>query len=342
VKNALITGVTGQDGSYLSNYLLSLGYIVYGAIRRSSNLNKERFDYFKLLENDNFKLIELDITDPASLHNFFKENNVSEVYNLAAQSFVGLSFSQPLLTANITGLGPLYILEAIRQSGKNIKFYQASSSELYGKVHETPQNENTVFHPRSPYGVAKLFAHWSSINYRESYDIFTANGILFNHESPIRGYEFVTRKITNTVAKIKYGFVDEIKLGNLDAKRDWGFAGDYVIMMYKMLQTDAPEDFVIATGVTTPVRDFVKWAFSAANIDIIFEGKGIDECGYDKLSGKKILSILPEFFRPAEVDLLLGDTSKAKKMLDWQPETSVKELIEMMIDYDLSLMEKKN
>ena len=342
MKNALITGVTGQDGAYLSNYLLGLGYIVYGAIRRTSNLNKERFDYFKLLENDNFKLIELDITDSASLHNFFKENSVSEVYNLAAQSFVGLSFSQPILTANITGLGPLYILEAIRQSGKNIKFYQASSSELYGKVHETPQNENTVFHPRSPYGVAKLFAHWSSINYRESYDIFTANGILFNHESPIRGYEFVTRKITNTVAKIKYGFVDEIKLGNLDAKRDWGFAGDYVIMMYKMLQNNAPEDFVIATGVTTPVRDFVKWAFSAANIDIIFEGKGIDECGYDKLSGKKILSILPEFFRPAEVDLLLGDTSKAKKILDWEPQTSVEELIEMMINYDLSLTERKN
>lgn len=342
MKKVLITGVTGQDGAYLSDYLLNLGYFVYGAIRRTSNLNKERFEFFKLLEKDNFKLIELDITDSASLHNFFKENDVSEVYNLAAQSFVGLSFNQPILTANITGLGPLYILEAIRQSGKNIKFYQASSSELYGKVHETPQNENTVFHPRSPYGVAKLFAHWSSINYRESYNIFTANGILFNHESPIRGNEFVTRKITNTVAKIKYGFVDEIKLGNLDAKRDWGFAGDYVKMMHKMLQNDTPEDFVIATGVTTPVRDFVSWAFSCADIDIGFEGKGIDECGYDKSSGKKILSISPDFFRPAEVDLLLGDTTKAKEILNWQPETSVEKLVEMMVNYDLSLMEKKN
>lgn len=338
MKNALITGVTGQDGAYLSKYLLDLGYFVYGAIRRSSNLNKERFDYFKILDNKNFKLIELDITDSASLHNFFKEYQVSEVYNLAAQSFVGLSFSQPILTANITGLGPLYLLEAIRQSNREIKFYQASSSELYGKVRETPQNENTEFHPRSPYGVAKLFAHWSSINYRESYEMFTANGILFNHESPIRGYEFVTRKITHAVAKIKNGLMDQIELGNLDAKRDWGFAGDYVKMMHKMLQHDTADDFVIATGITTTVREFVTMAFNAAGIQIKFEGSGINEFGYDSASGRQILKISPEFFRPAEVDLLLGDPAKAKNILGWQSETSVKKLVEMMVDYDLGLV----
>ena len=342
MKKALVTGVTGQDGSYLSNYLLDLGYIVYGAIRRTSNINHERFNYFNLLENRNFKLIELDITDSSSLYNFFNEYDVSEVYNLAAQSFVGLSFTQPILTANITGLGPLYLLEAIRQSGKNIKFYQASSSELFGKVHDIPQTEETVFHPRSPYGVAKLFAHWSSINYRESYDLFTSNGILFNHESPIRGYEFVTRKITNSVVKIKKGLMDQIQLGNLDAKRDWGFAGDYVQMMHKMLQHNTPEDFIIATGITTSVRDFVKLAFSFAEIDIIFDGEGINECGFNKSNGKKILSISKEYFRPAEVDLLIGDTSKAQKLLNWKPQTSIKKLVELMVDYDFSLLNKTN
>lgn len=340
MKKVLITGVTGQDGAYLSNYLLSLGYFVYGAIRRSSNLNKDRLNFFKLLENDNFKLIELDITDSASLYNFFKEYVVSEVYNLAAQSFVGLSFNQPLLTANISGLGPLNILEAIRQSGKKIKFYQASSSELFGKVHETPQNEDTVFHPRSPYGVAKLFAHWSSINYRESYGMFTANGILFNHESPLRGYEFVTKKITSSVAKIKYNKQKILTLGNIDAKRDWGFAGDYVKMMHKMLQHNQPEDFVISTGVTTTVRDFVKLSFEAAEIEIEFSGKGTDECGYDKKSGKKILDISKEYFRPAEVELLMGDSSKAKKVLNWAYDTNVEMLAPMMVDYDLQLEHK--
>jgi len=337
-KKALITGVTGQDGSYLADYLLKLGYVVYGGIRRSSNLSHERFEYFNLLENKNFVLIELDLTDSTSLNNFFKEYEVSEVYNLAAQSFVGLSFNQPILTANVTGIGALNLLEAIRQSRRDVRFYQASSSELFGKVHETPQTENTVFHPRSPYGVAKLFAHWSSINYRESYNLFTANGILFNHESPIRGYEFVTRKITNQVAKIKKGLIDEIQLGNINAKRDWGFAGDYVIMMHKMLQNSSPDDFVIATGVSTTVRDFVKSAFSAVDIDIIFEGNGLSESGFNKLNGKKILSISPEFFRPAEVDILLGDPSKAKKILGWQPETEVNKLVEMMVNHDMNIV----
>lgn len=337
MKKALITGVTGQDGSYLSHYLLSLGYFVYGAIRRSSNNNYERLNYFSLLKNTNFKLIELDITDSSSLYNFFNEYDVSEVYNLAAQSFVGLSFTQPILTANITGLGPLYLLEAIRQSRKSIKFYQASSSELFGKVHDIPQTEETVFHPRSPYGVAKLFAHWSSVNYRESYNLFTSNGILFNHESPLRGLEFVTRKITNTIAKIKKGTTNQLKLGNLDAKRDWGFAGDYVQMMHKMLQHNTPEDFIIATGIATSVRDFVKLAFSCAGIEVVFEGEGINECGYNKLNGKKILSVSKEFFRPAEVDILLGDPSKAKKLLDWEPTTTIQQLVQSMVDHDLTI-----
>lgn len=342
MKKALVTGVTGQDGAYLADYLLKLGYFVYGAIRRTSSRNNYRFDYFKLIENKNFELIELDLTDPASLQNFFSEFSVSEVYNLAAQSFVGLSFTQPILTANITGLGPLYLLEAIRQTKKDIKFYQASSSELFGKVVEVPQNEDTPFYPRSPYGNAKLFAHWSSINYRESYNIFTANGILFNHESPLRGYEFVTRKISNTVAKIKYSLADKLVLGNLDSKRDWGFAGDYVKMMHKMLQHNVPEDFVISTGVTTSVRDFVKMAFECADIDVLFEGNGLDEIGIEKNTGKKIVEISNDFFRPAEVDLLLGDSSKAKKVLNWQPETSVQELVRKMVEYDLSINLQRN
>ena len=337
MKKALITGVTGQDGSYLSKYLLDLGYFVYGAIRRSSSPNKERLNYFNLLEHERFKLIELDLTDSSSLYNFFSAYDVSEVYNLAAQSFVGLSFKQPLLTANITGLGPLYLLEAIRQTKKDIKFYQASSSELFGKVHEVPQTEVTPFHPRSPYGVAKLFAHWSSINYRESYAMFTANGILFNHESPLRGVEFVTRKITTSVVKIKKNELDTLVLGNLDSLSDWGFAGDFVKMMHKMLQHDQPEDFVISTGITTSVRDFAKMAFNAAEIDIVFEGTGIDEIGVNRTSGKKILSISEEFYRPAEVDILHGSSEKAKKLLGWTPETKVKDLVNMMIDHDIEL-----
>ena len=337
MKSALITGVTGQDGAYLSNYLLNLGYKVYGAIRRSSNPNNERLNYFELLSNKNFIIAELDLTDLSSLQAFFNENNVDEVYNLAAQSFVGLSFKQPILTANITGLGPLYILEAIRASNKKIKFYQASSSELFGKVQETPQSEKTPFYPRSPYGNAKLFAHWSSINYRESYNMFTTNGILFNHESPLRGVEFVTRKITNTVAKIKSNIQGKLTLGNLDSKRDWGFAGDYVEAMYLMMQKTAPDDFVISTGKTFKIREFVKMAFNYCDIDILFEGNGINEKGIDKKTGKIILDISKDFYRPAEVDLLVGDSSKAKKQLGWIPKVNLEKLVEMMIKYDLKM-----
>ena len=338
MRRALITGVTGQDGSYLSDYLLNHGYLVYGAIRRSSNINKERLNYFNLLNNKNFNLIELDLTDTSSLQNFFRENYVDEVYNLAAQSFVGLSFRQPILTANITGLGPLYLLEAIRQNNKDIRFYQASSSELYGKVTEPVQTETTPFHPRSPYGVAKLFAHWASINYRESYDMFTTNGILFNHESPLRGDEFVTRKITQSVAKIKKNIISEFELGNLNSKRDWGYAGDYVKMMHKMVQYDTPDDFVVSTGITTSVRDFTKMAFDVVGIDVKFEGDGIDEVGFDSKTGKKVISVSKELFRPAEVDILLGNSEKAKRVLGWKHETSINQLVEMMVKYDLQLL----
>lgn len=340
MKKALVTGVTGQDGAYLSNFLLNEGYFVYGAIRRTSNLNKERLDYFNLLEHSCFKLCEIDLTDQASLQTFFKENNVDEVYNLAAQSFVGLSFTQPILTANITGLGPLYLLEAIKSTGKKIKFYQASSSELFGKVQAVPQDEKTPFYPRSPYGNAKLFAHWSSINYRESYDMFTANGILFNHESPLRGLEFVTRKITNAVAKIKHNISNTLELGNLNAKRDWGFAGDYVVAMHKMLQHDSPDDFVISTGVTVSVRDFVKKAFQCVDLEIEFSGDGIDEVGILKSSGKILVKVSKEFYRPAEVDLLIGNPQKAKQILGWEHTTKVNELVEKMVAYDLQLIGK--
>lgn len=340
MKSALVTGVTGQDGSYLANYLLDLGYKVYGAIRRSSSLNCERLNYFKLLDNKNFIVAELDLTDLSSLQNFFTENNVEEVYNLAAQSFVGLSFKQPILTANITGLGPLYILEAIKLANKKIKFYQASSSELFGKVQEIPQNEKTFFYPRSPYGSAKLFAHWSSINYRESYNMFTTNGILFNHESPLRGVEFVTRKITNAAARIKLELQDKLTLGNLESKRDWGFAGDYVEAMHLMMQQNDPDDYVIATGKTYKIREFVTMAFNSCDIDIIFQGEGIEEKGIDKKNGKVILDISKEFYRPAEVDLLIGDSSKAKKQLGWMPKVNLETLVEMMIKYDVRLLKK--
>ena len=338
MKSALVTGVTGQDGSYLSNYLLRLGYKVYGAIRRSSSLSCERLNYFKLLDNKNFIVAELDLTDLSSLQTFFSENNVDEVYNLAAQSFVGLSFKQPILTANITALGPLYILEAIKLSNKKIKFYQASSSELFGKVQETPQNEKTPFYPRSPYGNAKLFAHWSSINYRESYNMFTTNGILFNHESPLRGLEFVTRKITNAVCRIKLGLQDKLTLGNLDSKRDWGFAGDYVEAMYLMMQQNEPDDYVIATGKTYKIREFLLMAFNYCGIDLIFEGQNLNEKGIDKKTGKIIVDISEKFYRPAEVDLLIGDSSKAQKCLNWKTNVVLEKLVEMMVKYDLEIL----
>ena len=334
-KIALVTGATGQDGAYLSRYLVDLGYKVFGAYRRAASTNLWRLSELKLLDEANFSLIELDITDPVSCINAIKVAKPSEIYNLAAQSFVGASFKEPLHTSYASGIAVLNLLEAIRLSDKSIKFYQAGTSEMFGKVQAIPQNESTPFYPRSPYGVAKLYGHFMSINYRESYDIFAACGILFNHESPLRGLEFVTRKITNSAAKIALGKLDCLELGNLEAKRDWGFAKDYVEGMHAMLQAPKADTFVLASGITTTVRDFVKMSFEALDIALVFEGEGINEVARDKKTGKVVVKVNPEFFRPAEVDLLIGDASKAKEQLNWSAKTNLNELCAMMVKADL-------
>ena len=334
-KIALVTGATGQDGAYLSRYLVDLGYKVFGAYRRAASTNLWRLGELKLLDEANFSLIELDITDPVSCINAIKVAKPSEIYNLAAQSFVGASFKEPLHTSYASGIAVLNLLEAIRLSDKSIKFYQAGTSEMFGKVQAIPQNESTPFYPRSPYGVAKLYGHFMSINYRESYDIFAACGILFNHESPLRGLEFVTRKITNSAAKIALGKLDCLELGNLEAKRDWGFAKDYVEGMHAMLQAPKADTFVLASGITTTVRDFVKMSFEALDIALVFEGEGVNEVARDKKTGKVAVKVKPEFFRPAEVDLLIGDASKAKEQLNWSAKTNLNELCAMMVKADL-------
>lgn len=334
-KIALVTGATGQDGAYLSRYLVDLGYKVFGAYRRAASTNLWRLGELKLLDEANFSLIELDITDPVSCINAIKVAKPSEIYNLAAQSFVGASFKEPLHTSYASGIAVLNLLEAIRLSDKSIKFYQAGTSEMFGKVQAIPQNESTPFYPRSPYGVAKLYGHFMSINYRESYDIFAACGILFNHESPLRGLEFVTRKITNSAAKIALGKLDCLELGNLEAKRDWGFAKDYVEGMHAMLQAPKADTFVLASGITTTVRDFVKISFEALDIALVFEGEGVNEVARDKKTGKVVVKVNPEFFRPAEVDLLIGDASKAKEQLNWSAKTNLNELCAMMVKADL-------
>ena len=334
-KIALVTGATGQDGAYLSRYLVDLGYKVFGAYRRAASTNLWRLGELKLLDEANFSLIELDITDPVSCINAIKVAKPSEIYNLAAQSFVGASFKEPLHTSYASGIAVLNLLEAIRLSDKSIKFYQAGTSEMFGKVQAIPQNESTTFYPRSPYGVAKLYGHFMSINYRESYDIFAACGILFNHESPLRGLEFVTRKITNSAAKIAIGKLDCLELGNLEAKRDWGFAKDYVEGMHAMLQAPKADTFVLASGITTTVRDFVKMSFEALDIALVFEGEGVNEVARDKKTGKVVVKVNPEFFRPAEVDLLIGDASKAKEQLNWSAKTNLNELCAMMVKADL-------
>ena len=334
-KIALVTGATGQDGAYLSRYLVDLGYKVFGAYRRAASTNLWRLGELKLLDEANFSLIELDITDPVSCINAIKVAKPSEIYNLAAQSFVGASFKEPLHTSYASGIAVLNLLEAIRLSDKSIKFYQAGTSEMFGKVQAIPQNESTTFYPRSPYGVAKLYGHFMSINYRESYDIFAACGILFNHESPLRGLEFVTRKITNSAAKIALGKLDCLELGNLEAKRDWGFAKDYVEGMHAMLQAPKADTFVLASGITTTVRDFVKMSFEALDIALVFEGEGVNEVAKDKKTGKVVVKVNPEFFRPAEVDLLIGDASKAKEQLNWSAKTNLNELCAMMVKTDL-------
>jgi GDPmannose 4,6-dehydratase len=339
-KTALITGITGQDGAYLAEFLLKKGYIVHGIKRRSSSFNTARIDHLYKdphERNVNFFMHYGDLTDSTNLIRIIQETQPDEIYNLAAQSHVQVSFETPEYTANSDALGTLRLLEAIRILGleKKTKFYQASTSELYGKVQEIPQKETTPFYPRSPYAAAKLYAYWITINYREAYGIFACNGILFNHESPIRGETFVTRKITMAVANIKKGFQDKLYLGNLDAKRDWGFAGDYVEAMWLMLQQDEPDDYVIATGETHSVREFVELAFNDVGIQIEWKGEGVNEIGVDSSTGNAIIEIDPRYYRPTEVELLIGDPSKAKEKLDWQSKVGLQELVKMMVEEDM-------
>ena len=334
-KTALITGITGQDGAYLSKFLLDKGYLVYGTYRRVSTPNFWRINELGINSNSNFKTICHDLTDLGSTIRLINKTNPDEVYNLAAQSFVGSSFDQPITTAEITGIGAVNILEAIRIVNSEIKFYQASSSEMFGLVQEIPQTETTSFYPRSPYGCAKLYAHWMTINYRESFDMYASSGILFNHESPLRGLEFVTRKITNGLTNIKIGNQSHLELGNLDAKRDWGFALDYVEGMWKILQAKKPDSFVLATGKTYTVRKFIEIVCEILDIELYWKGHEIEEVGIDVKTNQEIIKINPEFFRPAEVDILIGDYSKAKELLGWEPKTSFETLCKIMTDAEL-------
>ncbi|WP_374580322.1 GDP-mannose 4,6-dehydratase [Pseudoduganella sp.] len=334
-KRALITGITGQDGAYLAQLLLEKGYAVTGTFRRTSSVNFWRIEELGIQDHPNLKLVEFDLTDLGCILRLLQQGNFDEVYNLAAQSFVGVSFEQPVTTGEITGIGVTNLLEAIRIINPKIRFYQASTSEMFGKVQAIPQQEDTPFYPRSPYGVAKLYAHWMTVNYRESYGMFAASGILFNHESPLRGREFVTRKITDSVAKIKLGKLDVLELGNLDAKRDWGFAKEYVEGMWRMLQADKPDTYVLATNRTETVRDFVGMAFKAVGIAIEWQGSAESETGHDAATGKVLVRVSPKFYRPAEVDLLIGNPAKAHKELGWQPSTTLEELCQMMVEADL-------
>jgi len=335
MKKAIITGITGQDGAYLAQLLLEKGYKVYGTYRRSSSMNFWRIEELGISNHENLQLIEYDLNDQSSNIRMIEKIQPDEIYNLAAQSFVGVSFDQPIYTAQTSGLGTLHILEAIRIVNPKIKFYQASTSEMFGKVQEVPQTENTPFYPRSPYGFSKLFAHWATINYRESYEIFGVSGILFNHESPFRGREFVTRKITDGVAKIYLGKQKNIELGNLNAQRDWGYAKEYVEGMYKMLQYNTPETFVLATNKTQSVRDFVELSFKNIDIQIEWKGKEDNEKGFCSKSGKLLIEVNPVYYRPAEVELLIGDASKAKELLNWEPKTTLETLCSNMVQTDI-------
>jgi GDPmannose 4,6-dehydratase len=334
-KKALITGITGQDGAYLAELLLEKGYQVTGTYRRTSSVNFWRIEELGIQSHPNLNLVEYDLTDLASSIRLMQTVQPDEVYNLAAQSFVGVSFDQPLTTAEITGVGPVHLLEAIRIVNPKIRFYQASTSEMFGKVQAVPQKEDTPFYPRSPYGVAKLYAHWMTVNYRESYGIFGSSGILFNHESPLRGREFVTRKITDSVAKIHLGQLDVLELGNMDAKRDWGYAKEYVEGMWRILQADEPDTYVLATNRTETVRDFVSMAFKAIDVAIEWSGAADNEIGTCKKTGKVLVRVNPKFYRPAEVELLIGDPAKATEKLGWTPKTTLEELCQMMVDADL-------
>jgi GDPmannose 4,6-dehydratase len=348
LKKAIITGITGQDGAYLSQLLLEKGYTVYGTFRRTSSVNFWRINELGIQNHPNLHLVEYDLTDLGSNIAMIQKVQPDEIYNLAAQSFVGVSFDQPTTTAQITGIGALNLLEAIRLVNPKVRFYQASTSEMFGKVQAIPQKEDTPFYPRSPYGVAKLYAHWMTVNYRESYDIFGSSGILFNHESPLRGREFVTRKITDSVAKIKQGKLDVLELGNMDAKRDWGFAKEYVEGMWRILQADKADTFVLATNRTETVRDFVRMAFKAIGVELEFKGQSGGE--YAVIAalntsfsqedmalkpGQTVLRVNPRFYRPAEVELLIGNAAKAKVQLGWEPKITLEQLCQMMVKADL-------
>ena len=344
MKKALITGITGQDGSYLAELLLAKGYEVHGIIRRSSSFNSGRIDHLYRDPHESGVKLFLhygDLNDASSINKLLRDIRPDEIYNLGAQSHVRVSFDVPEYTGEVDALGAVRILEGIRETELNTKFYQASSSELYGKVVETPQKETTPFYPRSPYACAKAYAYYITVNYRESYNLFACNGILFNHESPRRGETFVTRKITRAAARIKLGLQNCLYLGNLDAKRDWGFAGDYVEAMWLMLQHSEPDDYVVATGETYSVRKFAEMVFDRLDMPLIWQGVGVHEKGIDSTTGKIVIEIDPKYFRPTEVDLLLGDPTKAKRALNWEPKTSFEGLVEMMVDADLALAERE-
>ena len=335
-KKAFITGVTGQDGAWLAKYLLELGYKVYGGVRRTSRRYLTSLEYLGVA--DQVELIEFDLLEQSNVFDTIKRLQVDEFYNLAAQSFVGTSFLQPISTGQIDGIGVIYILDAIKTVSPQTRFYQASTSEMFGKVQEVPQTENTPFYPRSPYGCAKLYAHWMTINYRESYNIFGACGILFNHESELRGPEFLTRKVTINAAKRATGKPELLEIGNLDSKRDWGYAKEYVEGMHALLQAEKADSFVLATGRTVTIRDFINMAFEVINIQIEWQNSGENEQGLDKKTGQVIVKVNPKFYRPAEVDLLIGDPKKAKEVLGWEPKVSVEELAKIMVEHDLSLV----
>jgi GDPmannose 4,6-dehydratase len=340
MKTAIITGVTGQDGAYLSQLLLDKGYKVYGTYRRTASTNFWRLQELGAFHHPNLQLVEFDLTDLSSCIRLLQKARPQEIYNLAAQSFVGVSFDQPITTAEITGIGPVNLLEAIRIVDTSIRFYQASTSEMFGLVQAVPQVETTPFYPRSPYGAAKLYAHWMTINYRESYNIFASSGILFNHESPLRGLEFVTRKITDGLARVKLGKQSHIELGNLDAKRDWGFAEDYVEGMWRMLQAKKPDTYVLATGRTETIRHFVELTGQYLDMKIAWEGKEAQEVGRDTKTNRVVVKINPQFYRPAEVDLLIGSPAKAEQELGWTPKTTLEDLCHMMVKADLIRVEK--
>jgi len=338
-KKALITGIRGQDGAYLAKFLLEKGYEVWGADRRSGDSSNWRLKELGIEKE--VKIIYMDLMELTNIMRVIEKVQPDEVYNLAAQSFVGVSFEQPILTAEIDAMGVLRLLEAIRTLKPDTKFYQASTSEMFGKVQEIPQTEKTPFYPRSPYGVAKLFGHWITVNYRESFNIFACSGILFNHESPLRGVEFVTRKITYSLARIKYGLQDKLVLGNLDAKRDWGYAKEYVEGMWLMLQQEKADDYVLATGETHTVKEFVEKAAQIAGFDIEWEGEGVNTKGIDKKTGKVIVEVSPEFYRPAEVDILIGNPQKAREKLGWEPKTKFEDLANIMMEADLKRVSKE-